>query len=251
MQVKYRLSHRSVQPLQVPYFSAPLSWPLPGCTSQREVNLEWGELGGRWTWREEVNLEGEGELGESWAWKEEVNLEGGCEPWRKVALDNDACWSLVMSRLRLESGKSCNVLGSPVPVKLQLNSVQPSSTSSCLFVAPEPCILLLPEQGEFLSFWKDRMLAKKVEESVCSSQSQLCSLPGHLWEKCPLPQDSHTLQVKSPNIRISLKIWFDLHLPARKRSGSGSSFTRKLGLREVEMGARFTFLMANSWGGLS
>ena len=79
-QVKYRLSHRSVQPLQVPYFSAPPSWPLPGCTSQREVNLErGGELGGRrWTWRE-MNLEG-GELegggelgGRRWTWREDVN----------------------------------------------------------------------------------------------------------------------------------------------------------------------------------
>ena len=185
---------------------------------KREVNLEGGEL----------------ELGEPrWTWRK-LNLEGGCEPWRKVVLDNDDYWSLGMSRLK--------------------RSRVPSSykTPNKFSLAEQGrCILLLPERGELLPFWKDRMLAKKVEESVCSSQSQLCSLPGHLWKKCPLPQDSHTLQVKSPNIRISLKIWFDFHLSARKRSGSGSSFTRKLGLREVEMGARFTFLMANSWGGLS
>ena len=92
MQVKYRLSHRSVQPskfLISLHLSPDHCWfaLLSGRWTWRELNLEKAELGGRrWTWKA-VNLK-RGELGgRRWTWRkissEEGGGLGGIWTWRK------------------------------------------------------------------------------------------------------------------------------------------------------------------------
>ena len=101
---------------------------------------------------------------------------------------------------------------------------------------------------------------------ISSSQSQLHALPVSHWSKCPIPEDSHTLQVTClqryatipnyqntthqlfPNVKFKNLIY--LPFEAKKRSGTGSSFTREFGER-VEIQARINFLMENNWEGFS
>ena len=92
-QVKYRLSHRSVQPSK---FRISRHLPPDHCW----VAL----LSGRWTWRElnlkEVNLEG-GELGGrwTWTWRTKVNLEKVELGGRMWTLEKSCSWQRWLLKL--------------------------------------------------------------------------------------------------------------------------------------------------------